>query len=392
MKKIVVGQAGGPTSVINATLASFVEEVMDENKLVFLQNGYEGLVYGNYFDGTEEMKKWIIENKHVPGACLGSGRFPLEAEHIAQCVEQLRKIQADALVVIGGNGTMEALSIIEQEAANTDMDLQVIGLPKTVDNDLGGTDHAPGFGSAARYVAQTTLDVSRDLYSMKNFEQVRILETMGRNAGWLALASGLLRKYEEDGPHFILIPERPVKKEILLNRVHKTIQTYGYAVIVVSEGVQWEDTGQIEKEVVDGRKILGGISSEMEFLLKKELKIMARAELLGMNQRSSSMLVSPVDYEEATQVGVCGGQWLKEGKTKIMVSLQRAKQIDYNVSTIPVDLKEVVQEGERMLPDYFINNHQAYYKWLTPLIGEGLPSYPSPKPRSDSHVKEPYRT
>lgn len=164
-------------------------------------------------DGTDEINSWIVENKHVPGACLGSGRFPLEAEHIEQCVQQLRNIQADALVVIGGNGTMEALSKIEQEAANTGYELQVIGLPKTVDNDLGGTDHAPGFGSAVRYVAQSTLDISRDLYSMRNFEQVRILETMGRNAGWLALATGFLRRYEEDGPHIILIPERPVKKK-----------------------------------------------------------------------------------------------------------------------------------------------------------------------------------
>ncbi|WP_152655213.1 diphosphate--fructose-6-phosphate 1-phosphotransferase [Oceanobacillus sp. CFH 90083] len=390
MKKIVVGQAGGPTSVINASLAGFIEEVMDENKLTFLQNGYEGLVYGNFLDGTAEIERWIIENKHVPGACLGSGRFSLESEHIVQCVAQLKKMQADALVVIGGNGTMEALSKIEQEAANVHYDLQVIGIPKTVDNDLGATDHAPGFGSAARYVAQSTLDVSRDLYSMRNFEQVRILETMGRNAGWLALASGFLRRHKEDGPHLILIPERPVKKEELLKEVDQIIQKYGYAVIIVSEGVQWEGAGQVEKEVIDGRTILGGISSEMELLLKKELKIMARAELLGMNQRSSSMFVSPVDYQEAYQAGVCGGKWLKEGKNKIMVSLQRTKQFDYNINKIPVDLKEVVQEGERMVPDYFIDNKQAYYNWLAPLIGADLPSYPSPIPRRDSHVKEPF--
>lgn len=117
---------------------------------------------------------------------------------------------------------------------------------------------------------------------------------------------------------------------------------------------------------------------------------MARAELLGMNQRSSSMFVSPVDYKEASQAGSCGGKWLKEGKNKIMVSLQRTKQFDYNISKIPVDLKEVVQEGERLLPDYFIDNRRAYYEWLTPIIGEGLPSYPSPIPRRDSHVGEPF--
>lgn len=390
MKKIVVGQAGGPTSVINATLAGFVEEVMDEYHLAFLQNGYEGLTYGKFIEGTKEVKEWVIENKHVPGACLGSGRFPLEDYHIKQCVRQLKELNAEALVIIGGNGTMEALSKIEREAANTGYDLQVIGLPKTVDNDLGGTDHAPGFASAARYIAQTTLDISRDLYSMRNFEQVRILETMGRNAGWLALASGFLRKYEEDGPHLIFIPERPVKRDALIKEVDSVVQKYGYAVIVVSEGMQWDGKRQIEKEVVAGRTILGGISSEIEFLLKKELNIMARAELLGMNQRSSSMLVSPVDYQEAFQIGVCGGRWIKEGKNNIMVSLQRTEQFGYNVSKIPVELKEVVQAGERMVPEYFIDDRQAYYRWLAPLIGEGLPNYPSPTSRRDSYVGEPF--
>lgn len=390
MKRIVIGQAGGPTSVINATLASLVEQTMNDNDITFLQDGYEGLFYGNYFIGTDEMIKTVIENKHVPGACLGSGRFTLKDYHIAKCVDQLKKIKANALIMIGGNGTMEALSKIEKEAANTGYDLQVIGLPKTVDNDLGGTDHAPGFGSAARYVAQATLDISRDLYSMKNFEQVRILETMGRNAGWLALASGFLREYEKDGPHFILIPERPVKKEEFLKQVEKVIEKHGYAVIVVSEGVKWEGYTQVGKEVVNGRTILGGISLEIETLLKKELNVMARAELLGMHQRSSSMFVSQFDYMEASEIGKYGGQWLADKKNKVMVSLQRTNQFDYNIDKIAVDLEDVVQEGERMVPDHFIDYPKEYYKWLAPLIGEDLPSYPPPISRRDSHVKEPF--
>ena len=136
---------------------------------------------------------------------------------------------------------MEALYRVSQEAKLQDYDLHVLGLPKTVDNDLGGTDHAPGFASAAKYVAQATKDMSRDLYSMNNFEKIRVLETMGRNAGWLAMASGAWKVYEEEGPHFIAIPERPIDKDELLNITKQALDTFGYAIIVVSEGVQWKE-------------------------------------------------------------------------------------------------------------------------------------------------------
>lgn len=390
MKKIVIGQVGGPTSVINTTLSGFVKSTKDDHELIYIENGYEGLFYGRFIKGEEKLNKWIIDNERVPGACLGSGRFSLSERSIETCVEQLKSINADTLVVIGGNGTMKALNKIEEKSTEIGFQIQVIGLPKTVDNDLGGTDHAPGFGSAAKYVAQTTLDISRDLRSMKNFEKVRILETMGRNSGWLALASGFLRRYKEDGPHLILIPERKITKEKLIERVKEIIEHYGYAIIVVSEGVELETSGQIEKEVVNGRKILGGISSAIADLLKKELKVMVRAELMGMSQRSSSTFISEVDYKEAKEVGIYGAQCVLEGRSKIMVSLQRTKQLDYNIIKIPVDLKEVVKEGERNVPDYFIDDYEQYYEWLKPFIDINSYHYPSPIARRDNNVKEPF--
>jgi 6-phosphofructokinase 1 len=388
MRKIAIGQAGGPTAVINATLAGFVKEMMNDHSLTFIQNGYDGLTHGEFINGHQAMLDWVMQNNHVPGACLGSGRYPLSEQNITMCIEHLKEIGADALVIIGGNGTMEALRKIEVGAAQAGYDLQVIGLPKTVDNDLGCTDHAPGFASAARYVAQATLDISRDLHSMRNFEQVRILETMGRNAGWLASASGYLRKYEEDGPHFIAIPERPMKRDELLDSIDIAIRRHGCATIVVSEGVRWSEGNQVEREVINGRPVLGGISNEIESFLKKELKIMARFELLGMNQRSSSATVSRIDYKEAYLVGVTGGKWIREGKSGIMVSLQRNGQFGYNLNIIPVGLKEVVQVGERSMPDHFIDDLDTYYQWLRPLIGDDLVSYPSPTPRRDIYAEE----
>lgn len=388
MKKIVIGQAGGPTAVINSTLAALTEELKESCELIFLEEGYEGLSSGKFIAGETEVLEWIEKNKNIPGSCLGSGRFPLNDTSVDECVHNLKKIKADALVLIGGNGTMVALRKIEKASQKSGVPLQVIGLAKTVDNDLGGTDHSPGFASAAKYIAKSTLDMSRDLYSMRNFEQVRILETMGRNTGWLAASSGLFRRYEEDGPHFIAIPEERLNEKELLDAVEKSIQKVGCALIVVSEGVEWEKGININRKVVNGQPVLGGISSEIETIVQKELGVFARAELLGMNQRSSAVSVSKIDREEAYKVGKAGAEWILDGMSGVMSSIQRWGDIGYNVNIIPVDLKHVVNIGERKLPAHFVTNLNAYYKWLGPLVGEETFFYPPPTPRSEYYVRE----
>ncbi|KMM37215.1 diphosphate--fructose-6-phosphate 1-phosphotransferase [Guptibacillus hwajinpoensis] len=387
MKKVAVGQAGGPTAVINATLAGFVKEVERDHSLLFIKNGYEGLAKGSYYECDKEMLKSISLHRDVPGACLGSGRFPLTDDHIESGVRRLKKEGVDALVFIGGNGTMEALKKIDREAKKQQYPLQVLGLPKTVDNDLGETDHAPGFGSSARYVAQATRDMSRDLASMKNFEKVRVLETMGRNAGWLAAASGLLQQYDEEGPHVIAIPERPLKKETLLEGVTNALSRYGHATVVVSEGVTWSEGSQVQREIVDGRPVLGGISNEIAAFLKKECNVMTRAELLGMNQRSFSAVVSDIDREEAYTVGRVGAEWIRDGLSNVMVSITRHSHHRYTARMIPVQLEDVVKAGERVMPEQFIQNRKLYYEWLKPLIGEDVSIYPPPLKGDEVYVE-----
>ncbi|KGX92488.1 hypothetical protein N781_16435 [Pontibacillus halophilus JSM 076056 = DSM 19796] len=376
MKKVAIGQAGGPTAVINATLVGLVETVQDECEVLFVQNGYEGLVNEHFLTGDEATIQWVTSHRHVPGACLGSGRYAFTDEAITQAVTNLKKQGADTLFFIGGNGTMEALLKVKQEAIQQGMELTVIGLPKTVDNDLGSTDHAPGFGSAAHYVAQYVKDASRDLHAMKNFEQIRVLETMGRNAGWLAAASGVYKEHPEEGPHFIAVPEQKLDRKELLRVVKAAIRDYGYAVVVVSEGVKWEDGEQIERAVVHGRAVLGGISEEIEAFLKEELQLSVRSELLGMNQRAGSQEVSTQDQMEAYEVGRVGGEWAKEGADHIMVSFVREQMDDYEMKLKPVKLEDVIHEGERGLPSQFIENPESYYAWLRPLLGGGTPSYP----------------
>ena len=387
MKKVAIGQAGGPTAVINATLAGFVKEIERDHSLLFIQNGYEGFAHGSLLDGDEEMLHKIHLHRDVPGACLGSGRYPLSDDHIEQGVRQLKEKNVEVLVFIAGNGTMEALAKVELEARRQNYPLQVLGLPKTVDNDLGGTDHAPGFGSSARYVAQATRDMSRDLASMQNFEKIRVLETMGRNAGWLASASGLLQEYEEEGPHFIALPERPLKQELLLQNVDCALRRFGHATVVVSEGVHWSEEGQVQREVVDGRPVLGGISSEVAAFLKSELRVMTRAELLGMNQRSFSAVISDIDREEAYTVGKVGAEWIRDGLSGVMVSIKRKSHHRYSVDMIPIELEKVVEAGERVMPVEFIQNRKRYYEWLKPLIGEDVTTYPPPLKGKELYVE-----
>ncbi|WP_020008183.1 diphosphate--fructose-6-phosphate 1-phosphotransferase [Salinicoccus albus] len=387
MKNIVIGQAGGPTSVMNATLAGLTEALMEENSLTFLKQGYEGLSQNRFLNDDSYVLDWILSHKNIPGACLGSGRYALDGVKLEACADNLKRLNADALVVIGGNGTMEALRKIEQKTMERNYQLQVIGLPKTVDNDLGCTDHAPGFASAANYIARATLDMGRDLYAMKNFEQVRILETMGRNTGWLAAASGLFKAYEEDGPHFIAIPEQKLVKQDLLKSVEASVNKYGCALIVTSEGVQWDSGSQMNRKVINGRPVLGGISAGIEAEIQKELGFTSRSELLGMNQRSASALVTETDREEAYQAGAAGGKWVKAGLTDMMAAFQRSDDAHYHINIEPVSLKAVADYGERQMPEQFSSDLSAYYNWLKPLVDNKMVSYPSLAPRRENDGK-----
>ncbi|MGG1685791.1 hypothetical protein [Pseudalkalibacillus sp. NRS-1564] len=164
------------------------------------------------------------------------------------------------------------------------------------------------------------------------------------------------------------------------------MKRFGYATVVVSEGVLFGNSGQVERGNVDGRTILGGISSQVAHFLKNELSVMTRAELLGMNQRSFSAVISDVDREEAYTVGRVGAEWIREGLSNVMVSIKRNAHHRYSVRMLPIELEKVVAAGERVLPDAFIQNKKAYYEWLKPLIGEDLATYPPPIKGNEIYV------
>lgn len=384
-KRIVIGQAGGPTPVINATLAALADGLISNHDVSYVLNGYEGLAKGAIITGGEAIHTKIADHRSIPGACLGSGRYPSTEQSLSDALRNLRSWQMDTLIMIGGDGTMSALSRLERMANKEGYPLQVIGVPKTVDNDLGGTDHAPGFGSAANYVAQSVLDSSRDLMSMNNFEQVRILETMGRNSGWLAAASGLFCQHEEEGPHVIAIPEIPFDKVAFLKKVDYALTKYGHALAVVSEGVRLPETGS-QSNSVNGREVLGGISESLKQEVHDTFGVNVRAEILGMNQRSLSLAVSSRDAEEAGWAGTHATKLVEEGISGVMVSFERDQSPVYRVKMKEVTLEKVLTIGERKLSKEFIDHPERYYEWLRPLVGEVMPVYPAPVRKEDNYV------
>lgn len=376
MLKIAVGQAGGPTSVINASLVGFVDGLPDQTQIYGIMNGYQGLVENDLELIEGSGLDWLRSHKNVPGACLGSGRYPFTPDSITKAVLNLKERDIHTLVFIGGNGTMAALQKMSEAAASMNYELQTIGIPKTVDNDLSGTDHAPGYASAARYVSLSVRDISKDLEAMRNFEQVRIIETMGRNAGWLALAAGLLKQSEFEGPHMICVPEVPLSKERFLAQVQDVVKENGMATIVVSEGVTFDGDSQVQREVVKGRAVLGGISTEMERLIRMNMGMTVRSENLGMNQRCAVWAISDQDRTEAYEVGNEAALYVKKGMSNVMVSIQRNQVIGYNYKLKSVALEHVANDGERLLPQEYISRPAEFYSWLEQLIGDRIMRYP----------------
>lgn len=365
MKRIAIGQAGGPTAVINTSLAGFVENLPEDVQLYTVENGYEGLAESKLQRADEKRIEEILAARYDSGAFLGSGRYEFTEDKIIQAVKNLKAFGIDSLAFIGGNGTMAALEKMEEEARAEGMSLQVIGIPKTVDNDLGMTDHAPGFGSAARYAAYSVRDISRDLRSMRNFERVRILETMGRNAGWLAAAAGAL---VEEEACILCLPEQPVSLRSMTDEVGDRLKGQETLVVVVSEGVEWDGESQISQATIGGRVVLGGAAARLQEALSARLGIFVRSENLGMNQRALSLAVSDTDRREAYLVGEKAARLLAEGVSRKMVCIERKPDIRYNVHIGSCDLQKVKDAGERIMPQEFIQDRQRFYEWLRPLI------------------------
>ena len=266
VNKIAVVQTGGCSAVINSTLAGIVENAKASGLTIYgLLNGFEGLLNNKIIDLSVLTKEQIDKLRNTPAMFLGSSRMFLTKEIFKAIPQKLNELGIDALIMIGGNGTMYAAKVIHQSAVEQNIDLVVVGSPKTVDNDMFGIEYSPGFGSAAKYIAQLVRDISVDLESMKTFEQVRIIEVMGRSVGWLAAASMLAKRSEKGAPHLIYLPEHDFNEAEFVEDVKKVYEENGFVVAVIGEGIHDSEGNPVGSnpfaDVKQASKIYGGAST-----------------------------------------------------------------------------------------------------------------------------------
>ncbi|MHB1535043.1 MAG: 6-phosphofructokinase [Acidimicrobiales bacterium] len=318
---LAVAQAGGPTAVINASLAGFAVEAHRHGEVFGVLGGPVGLVRGHLVPIDEAGLRSVRASAMRPGAALGAGRLALSAQLLDDAASHLAEHEIDGIAVIGGNGTMRLCEGLLAASKRAGTDLRVVGIPKTVDNDLVGTDHSPGFPSAALCLISLVADLDTDHRSMTSIEPVRIVETLGRSVGWLALATFLARRTEGDGPHLVLLPERSFTEQELLGLVDDAVRIHGRSLVVIAEGAVAELGGSTFEEETFDRPLQSAVGARLGAVIKDKLGIRSRVEVPGLIQRSCSLAVSPVDRQEAWAVGEHGARLLVSGCSGLMVSI-----------------------------------------------------------------------
>jgi 6-phosphofructokinase 1 len=304
-------QSGGPTPVLNTTLFGVLDEASKHPQIgrVFgARFGFDGLLKEDLIDLSALSRDQVAALKTAPGASLGTSREKASDVQVNRILEMLREFDVSWLLIIGGNGSLrgaEALATAVHEAGNDDV--TIIGVPKTIDNDIEGTDRCPGFASAAKYVAQSVRDLAMDVRTLR--QPVSIFETMGRSAGWLAAASILARQNENDAPHVVLLPERAFDSATFLKQIDQAVTRHGWAVAVACEGLNdangrpvFEASDASQRDAM-GRPMPGGVAQHLAAMVTRELKIRCRSERPGLVGRTLMPLVVEQDQVDAELVG-----------------------------------------------------------------------------------------
>ena len=396
MKNILIGQSGGPTAVINASLYGAIIKAIECDKIGKIYgmiNGIEGFLEGKMMDLTEEVTKEELDLlPNTPGAFLGSCRYKMPSDYNDPIYQELFKKFSENnigyVLYIGGNDSMDTTNKLSTYANMVMSQVKVIGIPKTIDNDLVGTDHTPGFASAAKFVGTVIRDITIDaeVYDKKS---VTIIEVMGRHAGWLTAASIIARKYEGDNPVFIYLPEATFNEDEFIRNIHKELEKRKNIVICVSEGIK-DKTGTLICEYENkvktdsfGHKSLSGCGKYLENLVKEKLGIKARSVELNVTQRCSAFLASQVDIDEAIGCGKFAVESVVNGNTGKMVGMKRVEK--YKIAYELNDVRNICNK-EKTFPIEWINEaendiNNEFLNYLTPLIqGEAKVKFASGMP------------
>ena len=393
-KNVIVGQSGGPTAVINASLYGVVYEALMQKEQIGtvygMINGIEGFLADTIMDMNSVEQSGELELiKTTPGSFLGSCRYKLP-EDLKDDVYPLlfKKFEEYSIgyfFYIGGNDSMDTVSKLSRYAAISGSEICFIGIPKTIDNDLVLTDHTPGFGSAAKYVASTVREIAIDASVYDNKKSVTIVEIMGRHAGWLTAASVLARKFENDNPVLIYLPESAFNTDTFIEDVKKALEHTSNLVVCVSEGIN-DGNGTFICELASdvgvdtfGHKMLTGSGKYLENLVKEKLGVKVRSIELNVNQRCSSSMISATDQEEAIQAGIAGVHFALDGITGKMIAFHRTEGADYSINYVPEDVNLICNQEKTVPPEWITGNGsdigQAFIDYALPLI-QGIVNVP----------------
>jgi ATP-dependent phosphofructokinase / diphosphate-dependent phosphofructokinase len=362
----VVAQSGGPTAVINASACGVIQEALRQRvveQLYGANNGILGIIQEDLFNLRAEAADTIAGLCWTPSAAIGSCRYKLgdlskDGDKYQRILDVFRAHNIRYFFYIGGNDSMDTADKVNRLAAEVGYELRVVGVPKTVDNDLVATDHCPGYGSVAKYLATAVMEAGRDNEAMYTFDAVTILEAMGRNTGWIAAATGLARRQEEESPHLIYVPEIPFSLERFLADVREVYRRLGWAFIVVSEGLVDDkgnyvaaQTGALATDAFGNRQ-LGGVADFLQRLVEQEIGIKARYNKLGTCQRNAIHFASRRDSEEAYRCGQEAVRQAVSGTSGFMITLVRQSDHPYRCGTGLAPLAEVANGVKYVPRDY----------------------------------------
>ena len=392
-KNILYAQSGGVTPVINATACGVIETARKNHdrigKVYAGKDGIIGILREELIDTSRESKTAVTALRHTPGGAFGSCRYKLKSieeskKEYERLIEVLHAHDIGYFFYNGGGDSADTAHKVSQIGKKMGFPVQCIGVPKTIDNDLPITDNCPGFGSVAKYVAVSILEASLDVESMASSStKVFILEVMGRHAGWIAAASGLVAREEGDPPHVILFPEVPFKQREFLRKVKHAVANYGYCSIVVSEGVR-NGRGQFLADAgtrdAFGHAQLGGVAPVLANIVRKKLGYKYHWAVSDYLQRSARHVASKVDVDQAYAVGAAAVEFALQGKTGVMPVIKRVSNNPYRWKIDEASLGRVANR-EKMMPKSYITSDgmgitPAARRYLAPLIrGEDYPPY-----------------
>lgn len=394
--RVLYLQSGGPTSVVNASAQGVIEAARQAGvSLCAARHGLTGLRQGELFDLDHVPHRQWQGLSTLPGTCFGSSREMLppfdEAPDIWQQLRDvLYRAGIGAVLLNGGNGSMGMALRLAQLEQRLDYPLQVIGIPKTIDNDLLATHFSPGYPSAAKYLAASVRELALDLASLGP-GRVLLLETMGRNTGWLAAGCAAAARHPGDAPHLLLLPEVPYEPARLLDTLDSCLQRHGHALLVVAEGLRHGDGSLVAEQPYSPDspfRQLGGAAQCVAACLQQQRGLHAHVAVADCLQRAARHLASALDLRLAQQAGRIALEWALAGQSGIMVGLRPDATAADGWQTFAVPLDEVA-DAERLLPAAFIGADgfsvsPAFLAYLQPLLqgeswppfADGLPAYP----------------